>query len=105
MSSKKSVPEVSNKRTTEIRVPRLKPSFQIDKFTQNKRFFTLKIVNGCSDMHDAILSQLKELKAIFLWKIFPYHRNFSPKLIKVPVLLLDTLEYVFGTFWKEGTFI
>ena len=45
-------------------------------------------------MHDIpILSQLKEFKAIFLWKIFPYHRNFSPKLIKVPVLLFDTLEY------------
>ena len=77
----------------EIRVPRLKPSFQIDKFTQNKRFFTLKIVNGCSDMHDIpILSHLNEFKAIFLWKIFLYHRNFSPKLIKVPVLLFDTLE-------------
>ena len=55
----------------------------------------MEIVNGCSDMHDIpILSQLKEFKAIFLWKIFPYHRNFSPKLIKVPVLLFDTLEYI-----------
>ena len=51
------------------------------------------VVNGCSDMHDIpILSQLKEFKAIFLRKIFPYHRNFSPKLIKVPVVLFDTLE-------------
>ena len=55
----------------------------------------MEIVNGCSDMHDTpILSQLKEFKAIFLWKIFPYHWNFSPKLIKVPVLLFDTLEYI-----------
>ena len=61
----------------------------------------MEIVNGCSDMHDIpILSQLKEFKAIFLWKIFPYHRNFSPKLIKVPVLLFDTLEYLVVCFQK-----
>ena len=61
----------------------------------------MEIVNECSDMHDIpILSQLKEFKAIFLWKIFPYHRNFSPKLIKVPVLLFDTLEYF--SKWVSG---
>ena len=41
-----------------------------------------------------ILSRLKECKAIFCGKYFRTTRNFSPKLIKVPVLLFDTLEYV-----------
>jgi len=81
-----SVPQV-------IRVPQQKSTLKTGQISWNKRSEDREIANYHSPIHsNSCTCQFKGIKVIFGGKSLRTTGNFGLELIKVPVLLFDTLE-------------
>ena len=82
-----SVPQV-------IRVPQQKSTLKTGQISWNNRSEDREIANYHSPIHcNSFTCQFKGVKVIFGGKSLRTTGNFGLELIKVPVLLFDTLEY------------